>query len=65
MKISIKSEEGSGFFSSSKGWVKAEGHRESLIPLLERALEVAKTGRWDMELREIVNTKDHKEQKPK
>ena len=54
MKIQISGSDGKNSFSQRKAIVKAYGDRSLLIPLLERALEVAREGRYDTDVKETV-----------
>jgi hypothetical protein len=57
MKIHLTSKEDNGGWSGRKAHVKVNGHRDLIIPLLERALEIAQQGKWDTEIKEIFSRK--------
>jgi hypothetical protein len=59
LKIRILSKEGYGF-SSVKAALSVKGDKALIIPLLERALEIARQSRYDTEIREILEQKSNK-----
>ena len=52
MKINITSRDNS-WLSPMKATLKANGRQEHLIPLLERALEIARNSRVDQDIKEV------------